>query len=135
MPTISNNRLYNNLKYNMVNYSAKLLAVPNNDFRLADAQQIMRTIYDGAYNPSYGRLNFMPFAGMATGQTAPAVAASAAVSQEQPTIQEEDFWSYGRPFDAMKVSNLDAKKKKPSSAIKILAVGATAVVTVVLLFL
>jgi hypothetical protein len=35
----------------------------------------------------------------------------------------------------MKVSNLDAKKKKPSSAIKILAVGATAVVTVVLLFL
>lgn len=135
MPTISNNRLYNNLKYNMVNYSAKLLAVPNNDFRLADAQQIMRTIYDGAYNPSYGRLNFMPFIGMAAGQTAPAVAASAAASQEQPTIQEEDFWSYGRPFDAMKVSNLDAKKKKPSSAIKILAVGATAVVTVVLLFL
>lgn len=135
MPTISSNRIYNNLKYNMVNYSAKLLAVPNNDFRLADARQIMRTIYDGAYNPSYGRLNFMPFAGMAAGQAAPAVASSAAASQEQPSIQEEDFWSYGRPFDAMKVSNLDAKKKKPSSAIKILAVGATAVVTVVLLFL
>jgi hypothetical protein len=95
----------------------------------------MRTIYDGAYNPSYGRLNFMPFAGMVSGQTAPAMASSAAASQEQPAIQEEDFWSYGRPFDAMKVSNLDSKKQKPSSAIKILAVGATAVVTVVLLFL
>jgi parallel beta-helix repeat protein len=135
MPSISDNRVYNNLKYNMVNYSPKLLAVPNNDFRLADAQQIMRTIYDGAYNPSYGRLNFMPFAGMVSGQTAPAMASSAAASQEQPAIQEEDFWSYGRPFDAMKVSNLDSKKQKPSSAIKILAVGATAVVTVVLLFL
>ncbi len=134
MPMISNNQIYNNLKYNMVNYSAKTLAVPNNDFRFADAQQIMRTIYDGAYNPSYGRLNFLPYVGMAAGQAAPAVA-SAAVSQAQPEVQEEDFWSYGRPFDAMKVSNLDSKKQKPSSAIKILAVGATAVVTVVLLFL
>ncbi len=65
IPTISDNHIYNNIKYNMVNYSAKPLAVPNNDFRLTDAQQIMRTIYDGAYNPSYGRLNFMPFVGMA----------------------------------------------------------------------
>jgi parallel beta-helix repeat protein len=135
IPTISDNHIYNNIKYNMVNYSAKPLAVPNNDFRLADAQQIMRTIYDGAYNPSYGRLNFMPFVGMMGSQTAPAIASSAATGQEKPAIQEEDFWSYGRPFDAMKVSNLDAQKKKPSSAIKILAIGATAVVTVVLLFI
>ncbi len=135
IPTISENHIYNNIKYNMVNYSAKPLAVPNNDFRLADAQQIMRTIYDGAYNPSYGRLNFMPFVGMASAQTAPVVTSAATAAQEKPTIQEEDFWSYGRPFDAMKVSNLDAQKKKPSSAIKILAIGATAVVTVVLLFI
>jgi parallel beta-helix repeat protein len=135
IPTISDNHIYNNIKYNMVNYSVKPLAVPNNDFRLADAQQIMRTIYDGAYNPSYGRLNFMPFVGMTQTQTASVVSSSALAGQEKPTIQEEDFWSYGRPFDAMKVSNLDAQKKKPSSAIKILAIGATAVVTVVLLFI
>jgi hypothetical protein len=35
----------------------------------------------------------------------------------------------------MKISNVEAQKKKPSSVVKILAVGATAVVTVVLLFL
>jgi hypothetical protein len=97
----------------------------------------MRTIYDGAYNVSLGRINFMPFAGMPAGQTAPAVAAAPAgeAVQEKPKIQEEEFWSYGRPFDAMKISNVDQQKKKPSSAVKILAVGATAVVTVVLLFL
>ena len=134
---ISGNKIYNNLKYNMVNYSAKPLAVPNNDFRILDAQQIMRTIYDGAYNASLGRINFLPFAGMPAGQTAPAVAAApaGAATQEKPKIQEEEFWSYGRPFDAMKISNVDQQKKKPSSAVKILAVGATAVVTVVLLFL
>jgi parallel beta-helix repeat protein len=136
MPTISDNKIYNNLKYNMVNYSAKSLAVPNNDFRIADAQQIMRTVYDGAFNASLGRLNFMPFVGMTAGAAAPApVVASAAATQEQPAIQEEDFWSYGRPFDAMKISNIESQKKKPSGAIKVLAVGATAVVTVVLLFL
>ena len=61
--------------------------------------------------------------------------AATAASQEKPKIQEEDFWSYGRPFDAMKISNVDQEKKKPSSTVKILAVGATAVVTAVLLFL
>ncbi len=134
---ISSNKIYNNIHYNFVNYSAKPLVIPSNDFRMVDAQQIMKTIYDGAYNANLGRLNFMPFAGMATGQTAPVVAAAPAgtVTQEKPQIQEEEFWSYGRPFDAMKISNVDQQKKKPSSAVKILAVGATAVVTVVLLFL
>ena len=118
----------------MVNYSSKPLSTPNNDFKVLDAQQIMRTIYDGAYNASLGRINFMPFAGMPAGQ-AVASAQPTVGSQEKPAIQEEDFWSYGRPFDAMKITNVDQQKKQPSSAIKILAVGATAVVTVVLLFL
>ncbi len=135
-PNISGNKIYNNLKYNIVNSSAKSLSTPNNDFRLMDAQQIMRTVYDGAYNPSLGRITFAPYVGMATAQsTAMAVSPAVVASQEKPKIQEEDFWSYGRPFDAMKISNVDADKKKPSSAVKILAVGATAVVTVVLLFL
>jgi parallel beta-helix repeat protein len=133
-PVISGNRIYGNLKYNMVSYSPKTLSVPNNDFQITDARQVMRTLYDGAYNPAYGRLNFMPFAGMATGQASP-VMASAAANQEKPSIQEEDFWSYGRPFDAMKVSNMDPKKKKSSSGFIILAVGASTVVSVALLFL
>ena len=133
-PTISGNKIYNNMKYNIVNYSAKSLAIPDNDFRSADAQQIMKTIYDGSYNTSLGRLNFMPYVGMVAGGAAPAVA-SGATGMEKPTIQEEDFWSYGRPFDAMRVSNLDQQKSKSSSAMKVLAVGATAVVTAVLLFL
>src|SRR5207253_2878471 len=124
-PNVSGNKIYNNLKYNIVNSSVKSLSAPNNDFRLSDAQQIMRTVYDGAYNPSLGRITFTPYVGMAVGQstgmtTSPVLAAS----QEQPKIQEEDLWSYGRPFDAMKISNVDSDKKKSSSAIKILAVGA-----------
>ncbi len=136
-PTISGNKIYNNIKFNMVNSSMKSLATPNNDFRILDAQQIVRTIYDGAYNASLGRINFLPYVGMSTGQTPEAIASAqpAATNQEKPKIQEEDFWSYGRPFDAMKISNVDAQKKKPSNTVKILAVGATAVVTVVLLFL
>jgi hypothetical protein len=106
---------------------------------MVDAQQIMRTIYDGAYSPSLGRVGFTPFVGMQTAQpvamASSAVAPAAAQNQEKPKIVEEDLWSYGRPFDAMKISNVEAHKKKPSSVVKILAVGATAVVTVVLLFL
>jgi len=144
-PNISGNRIFSNLKYNIVNYSTKSLASPNNDFRMVDAQQIMRTIYDGAYSPTLGRVSFMPFVGMQQAQqpmgapvqqmaAAPAPVAGTQ-APEQPKIQEEDLWSYGRPFDAMKISNVEAQKKKPSNAVKILAVGATAVVTVVLLFL
>lgn len=142
-PTVTGNTISGNLKYNFVNYSAKTLMAPNNDFKIADAQQIMRTIYDGAYNPSLGRVNFMPFSGMAGTGTAgaPSAVASApapqgAVTQEKPSVNEDEFWSYGRPFDAMKITNVDSNKKdKPSNTIKVLAVGATAVVTAVLLFL
>ena len=135
-PTLSGNRIYNNVKYNIVNYSTQPLTAPNNDFRLADARQIMRTIYDGAYNASLGRVNFMPFAGMAAGQTSAMMAsAQPAANAEKPSISEEDFWSYGRPFDAMKISNVDSQKNKESGTVKVLAVGATAVVTAVLLFL
>jgi parallel beta-helix repeat protein len=136
MPNISGNKIYNNIKYNFVNSSAKSLAAPNNDFRILDAQQIVRTIYDGAYNATLGRVNFMPYVGMPSGQTQQAFAsAQPAANQEKPKIQQEDFWSYGRPFDAMKITNVDAQNKKPSNTVKVLAVGATAVVTVVLLFL
>ncbi len=136
-PNISGNKIYNNIKFNIVNSSPKSLDAPNNDFRSLDAQEIVRTVYDGAYNPSLGRINFMPFVGMPVGQNQQVVASAqpAASNQEKPKIQEEDFWSYGRPFDAMKISNVDAQKKKPSNTVKVLAVGATAVVTVVLLFL
>jgi len=57
---------------------------------------------------------------------------------EQPKLEnEEELWGYGRPFEAMRVDNLEVgkDKKKGTSAIKILAVGATAVVTGILLFL
>jgi parallel beta-helix repeat protein len=131
-PTISNNHIYNNLNYNIVNYSPKSLALPDNDFRQTDPNLIARTIYDGLYNPQLGRVTFP----VATGQVAPTqMMASGAVSQSKPGIQEEDLWSYGRPFDAMKVSSLESQKKKPSGMMKVLAVGATAVVTAVLLFL
>lgn len=132
-PTISGNRIYNNLKYNMINYSAKPLDAPNNDFRTTDTQQIARTIYDGNYNASLGRINLGMTPG--SGQPAMANAPTASTSREKPKIQEEDFWSYGRPFDAMKITNEEDKNKKSSSTVKVLAVGATAVVTVVLLFL
>jgi parallel beta-helix repeat protein len=136
MPNISGNKIYRNLKFNMINYSAQTLAAPNNDFGIVDPQQIVRTIYDGAYNASLGRVNFIPYVGMPAG-TQPGVTTAAAPSGtvEKPKIQEEDFWSYGRPFDAMKITNVDTDKKKSSNTIKVLAVGATAVVTVVLLFL
>lgn len=132
-PTISGNKIYNNLKYNMINYSAKSLTAPNNDFHTLDSQLIARTIYDGNYNASLGRINL----GTAPGQGQPALAnaSTASTTQEKPKIQEEDFWSYGRPFDAMKITNVDDQKKKPSNTVKVLAVGATAVVTAVLLFL
>lgn len=136
MPSISGNKIYSNLKYNVVNYSAKPIAMPNNDFRAIDYQQIARTVYDGAYNASLGKVNVVPFVGMAAGQTAPVVASAPDASKQgKPDIKEDEFWSYGRPFDAMKISNVDQQKKKPSNAVKVLAIGATAVVSAVLLFL
>lgn len=134
-PDISGNRIYNNRKYNMVNYSAKTIPAPNNDFRIADARQIVRTIYDGAYNARFGRVNFIPYVGMPSDTGTTAMAAKPGETAQEPEIQEDEFWGYGRPFDAMKISNLEEQKKKPSSTVKILAVGATAVVTAVLLFL
>jgi parallel beta-helix repeat protein len=128
MPSVTGNKIYNNLKYNFVNYSTKSLNAAGNDFRSVDPQAIARTIYDGAQNPNYGRVNFM------TGGQAPTATASAAAAAK-PDIKEDEFWGYGRPFDAMKVSNVGDQKQKPSSTMKILAVGATAVVTVALLFL
>jgi hypothetical protein len=61
--------------------------------------------------------------------------ATATSPAQQPKIQESDLWSYGRPFDGMKLSNMDTKKNKPDSGIKILAVGATALLAIGLIFL
>jgi parallel beta-helix repeat protein len=133
-PTVSGNRIYNNLKYNMINYSAKALDAPNNYFRTQDPSMIARTIYDGANNASLGRIN-LGLAGAAPVQQAVASTAANSTNQGKPQIQQEDFWSYGRPFDAMKIANVEDQKKKSSNTVKVLAVGATAVVTVVLLFL
>jgi parallel beta-helix repeat protein len=130
-PTISNNRIYNNLKYNIVNYSPKSLALPDNDFRQTDGSLIARTIYDGMYNPQLGRITFPAEEGSAQALSGQITANS----EQKPQVQEEDLWSYGRPFDAMKISNMEAQKKKSSGVMKVLAVGATAVVTAVLLFL
>jgi parallel beta-helix repeat protein len=132
-PVISGNKIYSNVKLNVLNYTAKSLSAPNNDFRSTDAQLIAKTIYDGAFDARLGRFNFMPYVGMPSGQGAPVVANAA--QAEKPKVSEDEFWSYGRPFDAMKISNVDNDKKKPSNTVKILAVGATAVVTAVLLFL
>ncbi|HET9869183.1 MAG TPA: DUF1565 domain-containing protein, partial [bacterium] len=129
-PTISGNHIYNNTNYNIVNYSPKSLALADNDFRQTDPNMIARTIYDGLYNPRLGRVTFPSSAGMNATQMA-----SNPSARPTPNVQEEDLWSYGRPFDAMKISNIDAQKKKPSGTLKVLAVGATAVVTAVLLFL
>ncbi|MGH7739828.1 MAG: right-handed parallel beta-helix repeat-containing protein [bacterium] len=130
-PTISGNQIYNNQSYNIVNYSRKSLALANNDFRQTNPNAIARTIYDGLYNPQLGRVTF-PESG--TGM-APTQMAAGKTVQTKPNIQEDDLWSYGRPFDAMKISNLEAQQKKPSDMMKVLAVGATAVVTGILLFL
>jgi len=134
-PQISANKIQGNLKYNMVNYSAKNLAVPNNSFGMTDAQMIMKTVYDGAFNSSLGRINWMPYVGMTQNQVAVTAAPAQTNSAEQPKVQESDLWSYGRPFDGMKLANFDNTKKKPDSGIKLLAVGATALLAVGLIFL
>jgi len=133
-PDISGNRVYNNIKYNVVNYSAKSVTMANNDFRQVDARLIMKTIYDRLFNPQFGKVEFTPFVGMEQGQTQAALPQTLVATQEKPQIQEGDMWSYGRPFDAMKISKLEDQKKNSSGLVKAAAVGATAVVTVVLLF-
>lgn len=83
----------------------------NNNIFITEARQVMKSICDGVYNPTYGRLNFLPIAGMVMYHTSSQNVTSVASNHEQPSIPEEDFWSYGRPFDGMKIGNLDDKKR------------------------
>ncbi len=70
-PAIAHNRIFNNLKYNLVNASAKPLDVSNNDFNTADPDQVAKGIYDGADNPGMGFLNYSPFTVAASYPPAP----------------------------------------------------------------
>jgi parallel beta-helix repeat protein len=76
-PILTHNRIFNNLKYNLVNSSTQALDIPNNDFNTADARQIAKGIYDGACDPALGRLNYIPF----TVPSAPSGGPSASTNQ------------------------------------------------------
>lgn len=134
---ITGNRIYGNLRYNVVNMSASSLELPQNDFRQADPVQVAKTIYDGYDNPNFGKVNFLPYTGMpADAATQLAKLTPGAVQGEQPKLeQEEDLFAYGRPFDSMKVGNIEKERKSSSSTMKALAVGATAVATAVFFLL
>ncbi len=140
-PTISENAIYQNRKYNIVNFAAMDMTMPNNDFRDTVIENLSRLVYDGWDRAGLGKVVFMPYVGMPAGQTmTPAASttptASATATAEEPKLDfEEELWGYGRPFDAMKLENIEKKQKKSNGAVKILAVGATAALTVVFLFL
>jgi parallel beta-helix repeat protein len=137
-PNISGNAIYSNRKYNVVYYSPKPFSMPANDFRLADVTQIETLIYDGYDNPQLGKVDISGYVGQPAG-TAPAAAmaqVTPTAKVEQPKLDnEEELWGYGRPFEAMRIDNMDKGKKKGSSVFKVVAVGATAVVTGLLLLL
>lgn len=57
-PVITKNRIYGNLKYNVVNYSPKSISFADNDFQLTDSHAIARTLYDKAFDPKLGRVDF-----------------------------------------------------------------------------
>ncbi len=70
-PTITKNRIYDNLQYNVVNETPKALDIPNNNFNTGITKEIARSIYDGANNPTLGRLNYLPYI-VTTASAAPA---------------------------------------------------------------
>ena len=86
-PTITQNQIYGNLQYNLVNASAKNLDIPGNNFNRADAAQVGRGIYDGANHPGRGRLNYMPF----TVTAAPPLAGAPASAPAQEARTHEQF--------------------------------------------
>lgn len=72
-PTVKGNRIHGNLKYDLVNGTAKSLDVTGNYFNSTDPVQVAKGIYDGSDNPALGRLVFMAPAAAASTQ-APAQA-------------------------------------------------------------
>jgi len=134
---LTGNKIYNNLKYNVVYYATKGLTMPGNDFRQTDAALISKTIYDGNMNPQLGKVDFSNYVGQPAGTVigTTAVAATATKAEQPKLDNEEELWGYGRPFEAMRIENVGKSQKKGSGTIKVLAVGATAVVTAVLLLL
>jgi parallel beta-helix repeat protein len=137
-PQITGNAIYSNRKYNLVYYSPKPFSMPGNDFRLADPVQIGQLVYDGYDNAQLGKVDFAGYVGQPAG-VAPAAAmaqVTPTTTAEQPKLDnEEEIWGYGRPFEAMRIENVDSKNKKGTGLFKGIAVGATAIVTGVLLLL
>lgn len=137
-PSITGNAIYSNRKYNVVYVSPKPFAMTGNDFRMADATQIEQTIYDGYDNPQMGKIDISGYVGQPAGSvpTAAMAQVTPTAGAEQPKLEnEEELWGYGRPFEAMRIENVDSKDKKHSGVFKIVTVGATALVTGVLLLL
>jgi parallel beta-helix repeat protein len=137
-PNISGNAIYSNRKYNIVHYSPKPFSMAGNDFRIADATQIGALIYDGYDNAQLGKVDYTGYVGQPAGVSVPTAMAQVTptAQAEQPKLDnEEELWGYGRPFEAMRIENVDSKNKKNTGVFKVLTVGATAVVTGVLLLL
>jgi parallel beta-helix repeat protein len=137
---ITENKIYGNKRYNIVHYSKKSIAMPYNDFRQTELSLISPTIYDGYDNPELGKVDFSNYVGQPAGTTMPASTTTAQATpvpaKEGPKLENEDeLWGYGRPFEAMRIQNIEKSQKKANNSVKILAVGATAVVTAVLLLL
>jgi parallel beta-helix repeat protein len=135
---VTENKIYGNKRYNVVHYSQKPIAMPYNDFRQTDVALIGQTIYDGYDNPQLGKVDFSNYVGQPAGAAMPAatVQSTPVPQKDEPKLDnEEELWGYGRPFEAMRIQNIEKSQKKANKSVKILAVGATAVVTTILLLL
>ena len=135
---INQNEIYSNLKYNVVNTSPVSIDISNNDFKLSNASKIAATIYDQSVNPKVGPINFEPYIGVGTGQNSSMVVSTKSAKnnpkQEPHLSYQQELWNYGKPFNAMEIGKME-NGKKSSTTVKILAIGATAVLTVGFLFL
>ncbi len=107
-PTITHNRIFDNLKYNVVNNTAKGLEMPNNDFNSADRVVIAKGIYDGANNPALGRLNVAPFT-VAAGSTTPAAtkASTSSSTAAQPAAVQSASKARAERYDQQFSLSLD----------------------------
>jgi hypothetical protein len=54
------NKIYENLDYNIYNHSVKNIYAQNNNWNTNNANEIRTTIYDQLDNPSYGQVIFQP---------------------------------------------------------------------------
>lgn len=59
--SIGENRIFNNINFNIYNHSARNIIAQNNLWNTLDPNEIRSTIYDNLDNPSYGQVVFQPF--------------------------------------------------------------------------